>query len=332
MKKFILYPNYTPALDQNKFQKLYDILKICDSFVQNYKIDIYHTNMDINSYNYVICNYYDKIFEKWNLPIIILSRMDSGSLNRRNLNSLNNPLVKLICKEYVYTDKTLYNRTILDNRFHFEKIGELYNTSEFKQFTPKSTKVNDDSLDKIISLPWNLHQYSFINPTMTRLKTSKICEKPIDIFCIFHSHEKAHHLYLHRQKIKQLISTLADVFVIDMSYNVPKGEYLQKLQKSKICISPYGLGERIALDQFGLLSETIVIKPPMDSIITFPNIYTSEYMEFIKFDMSDMIEKVTYILTNYNKYKDIALQRKNKCIQFDDKYYAKLFINMLDEL
>ena len=95
-------------------------------------------------------------------------------------------------------------------------------------------------------------------------------------------------------------------------YNVlmdklPKQEYLSKLWQSKLAISPFGMGEVCYRDfelmQFG----TLMIKPDMSKVKTFPNPYISgdTYIP-VKHDWSDLMEKVEDILNNYNLYSDIS--------------------------
>ena len=109
-----------------------------------------------------------------------------------------------------------------------------------------------------------------------------------------------------------------------------KSDYIEQLSRAKICVAPYGLGGRIALDQLGLLAEAIVVKPDMSYVYTEPNIYTDEYMEFVECDWSGLEDKITHILDNYDNYKEIALKRKEQVKQFDKIYYGNCLINHLN--
>jgi hypothetical protein len=87
----------------------------------------------------------------------------------------------------------------------------------------------------------------------------------------------------------------------------PYNEYVDILRRSKMTLSPFGMGEVCFRDfeiiQFG----SIMIKPDMSNVITYPNIYIP-YETYIpvKLDWSDLNEQIHYVLENYNECKDIA--------------------------
>jgi hypothetical protein len=87
----------------------------------------------------------------------------------------------------------------------------------------------------------------------------------------------------------------------------PYNEYIDILRRSKMTISPFGMGEICFRDfeiiQFG----SIMIKPDMSNVITYPNIYIP-YETYIpcKLDWSDLSEKIHYVLDNYDECKEIA--------------------------
>jgi hypothetical protein len=72
-------------------------------------------------------------------------------------------------------------------------------------------------------------------------------------------------------------------------------------------LSPFGMGEVCFRDfeiiQFG----SIMIKPNMEKVITYPNIYIP-YETYVpcNADWSNLNEQIQYVLDNYNECKDIA--------------------------
>ena len=105
---------------------------------------------------------------------------------------------------------------------------------------------------------------------------------------------------------------------------------MDTIKRSKICVCPYGLGGRIALDQFALLAEAIVVKPDMSYMTTDPMIYTDKYMEF--FTMDNLKSVLANILGNYEKYNKLAKKRKKMVLKFDEKYYADRFVETIQEV
>lgn len=83
---------------------------------------------------------------------------------------------------------------------------------------------------------------------------------------------------------------------------ISRTDYLQKMDDSKIIISPYGQGEICYRDWEALQFGNIMIKPDMSNINTTPNIYFGDetYIS-CKYDWSDLDEKVDYILSNYDE-------------------------------
>ena len=88
---------------------------------------------------------------------------------------------------------------------------------------------------------------------------------------------------------------------------LPKQEYLSKLWQSKVAISPFGQGEICYRDfelmQFG----TLMIKPDMSKVKTFPNPYIKDdtYIS-VEHDWSNLMEKIETILENYDKYSSVS--------------------------
>jgi hypothetical protein len=77
----------------------------------------------------------------------------------------------------------------------------------------------------------------------------------------------------------------------------------QVLNRSKIAISPYGMGELCYRDLEAIQHGCIVIKPDMSQVITEPNLFIP-YETYIPCNVnySDLNEIVTNILDNYNDY------------------------------
>lgn len=87
---------------------------------------------------------------------------------------------------------------------------------------------------------------------------------------------------------------------------LPKDQYLDVLWKSKIALSPFGQGEICYRDfelmQFG----TLMIKPDMDMVNTFPNPYIgNETYISVNPDWSDLNETIEKVLANYRDYQYI---------------------------
>jgi hypothetical protein len=121
----------------------------------------------------------------------------------------------------------------------------------------------------------------------------------------------------HRTKAWDILNRVGDKYSV-LADKLPKPEYLDKLRKSKIAISPYGMGEVCFRDfelmQYGVL----MVKPDMSNINTAPGIYiNNETYIPCKPDWSDLQEIVEDILGNYQNYSYII---ENFRTQFKQKY------------
>jgi len=113
---------------------------------------------------------------------------------------------------------------------------------------------------------------------------------------------------------------------------VSKKNYLSELRKSKTCVSPFGHGEICWRDFEAIISGCVLIKPNMSHLETFPNVFIENktYVD-IKWDISDIQEKIHEVLNNYNEYIECAhsaqeLYRKH-ISDFDNFYHH--FISIL---
>jgi hypothetical protein len=83
--------------------------------------------------------------------------------------------------------------------------------------------------------------------------------------------------------------------------------YTQEIKKVKAVLSPFGFGEVCFRDFEAVLNGAILIKPEMDHITTWPNIYKpNETYIPIKWDASDLIEKVEYLLQNPKEFLEMS--------------------------
>ena len=332
--RIIIYPNYKKG--ENKFKELIQLIQGCKRYPE-YSFEFVDDLSNIGEHageSIMLANYYEDSMDSLELPIILFDRMDSVYVNRKCMRGINKSHVKMICKEYVMTEKKLYRNVYHKYRYHMEKYCKSVGILPEEINSKRKIEISESSLAKIQINSWNLFQYSFINPTMKSIKNSAVPEKDIDIFFVCHPHAELPALFHHRTLGQKTLKNIAKKHNYNISVEpLKKRDYISNLLRSKICIAPYGLGARVALDQMGLLSETIVIKPDMEFVKTEPNIYTSDLMEFVKCDWSDLEKIVVNLMDNYESYRKKAAARKAFVVDnYGEDYYIKKFINMLNKL
>jgi len=110
-----------------------------------------------------------------------------------------------------------------------------------------------------------------------------------------------------------------------------RGEsYYRKMKQSKVCISPWGLGEICFRDFEGITSGAILIKPDMGFIETWPQIY-SPWETYVpcKPDWSDLEDVVHHVISKHEKFRDIAF---NAFIELRNAWNNKIFAEKFDEI
>ena len=304
--------NLNKNYDDDRFKELVGIIKKSEKYNKLISFE-----NEIEKVEILLCNKYDDTISKLKkenpkLKIVICERYDSCTLSlHTSLEHVRE--VDAIFKEYVLKDRKHYTHEYVNNRYHFYLLE--------KDSKIKKKYLYQDDIDKIRCVPWNLKQYSNIcNKYMKTLQDSNptMDDKTVDIFLVCHPHIKHRILYEHRMNAMEKLKVIAKKYDLKIvTEELTKREYNTELIKSKICISPYGLGSRIALDQFGLLAKTIVIKPPMGHIDTTPNIYEEEMFEYCDINFDNMEEIILKILNDYEKYFEIAEKRFNNISDYE---------------
>ena len=150
--------------------------------------------------------------------------------------------------------------------------------------------------------------------------------KSIDICAIFGSggdisydHEVRNDIMYkeHREKIFQELKKLKQ------KYNIVSGRmdwqnYMKTLYNSKICISPFGMGEIRQGDGECVQMGTLICKENMSMFNFGSNVWEEEktYIPF-EYDCSNLVNQLDKVLSNYNSYENII---NNMRIKYFEEY------------
>lgn len=249
--------------------------------------------------------------------LVYLERYDSSTLGSTTSAYINHPNVKAVFKHYTTADCGRLRR------LHFD-------SGSYNQRSPPR-------LDKVYCVPWCLKQYThLVNSKMLKLaQAAPIYEKPIDIFYVVHDHAEKPALYAHRQAVRRILQQLTGKYVIEQRRDVNSHEYLDLLLQSKVCIAPYGLGERISLDQMGILAQCYIIKPPMEHLKTYPNIYTWSNFIYVTHDWSNLVGQLQELLRTYSgphallATKEALMKYDQVCLEDHFKHTLHIVGNQL---
>jgi hypothetical protein len=212
----------------------------------------------------------------------------------------------------------LFKHQLLKNREDYNKV------SAFGRWWFGTGSELDISYD-INEKNWNRIKLSGMNlgyQLPSYHQHTDISNEKEGICAIYHGHHKpipankatAPGIYYteHRVGAWDALSKLEDKYTI-LKNRLPKQEYLEKLWKSKLVLSPYGMGEICYRDFEAMQFGTLMVKPSMKNIDTYPNMYIeNETYVPVKEDWSDLCEVVEDISTNYNKYAHIPINFRNR--------------------
>ena len=201
-----------------------------------------------------------------------------------------------------------------------------------------SYDITEDEWDKIKLSGWNLGhlQTHLFRDRINPINTNKL----YDVCAIYQAEHRENYEHNNRNDIPYTKHRKGAWEVLDKKYiskkdKLPFQEYWEYLYNSRVCISPFGMGEGCFRDFESIATNTILIKPNMDIVITEPNIYIDKKTYFgVEYDWSNLNEVIDEVLSNFEEYNEMINSEVTN--QFRDKYTLEpycenmynLFVNM----
>jgi hypothetical protein len=236
----------------------------------------------------LLAKYYPKCF-------IIWERFDSCSIGS-TAKFLKYDQVLAVFKDYFFKINKIYR--LAHKRHHYYLTNPIkYGYTEFN--------ISDEEFNKVKIIPWGINQYShsLSKKDMKYVFTNRNTIKDIDIFAIFHTHSNDKILDYHRKKVLAIVKQFESKYTIVVQQTRTKIEFMNFISRSKVVICPYGFGERIASDQFALLSDAVLIKPDCSHMITEPNIYTKDICTFFSPTCNDLKTTIDTVMNDLPTYQ-----------------------------
>ena len=246
-------------------------------------------------------------------------------------------------------NQILKNKNLYLKNFYGRRIFSDYYNKKFgiKDKSPEKFVIPNKTNLKKIKISWNscFANYSYFGNYFIKifeytknpffLKYPRTCinfnKKYMDLNCRMSLKYSKNSISFQRKKIEEILKK-------KYSFNkVSRIKYFYELNKSKVLISPFGYGEINLKDFEAFLYGCVLLKPSMDHLHTWPNLYlkNNTFVSF-KWDFSDMLSKLYTILDNYNHYQGYAENAKifyEKILHSNEfhEIFCKRFIEIIKD-
>lgn len=239
------------------------------------------------------------------------------------------PFVKCYCKNQLFKDRTCYKKKYYGGRIYTDYYHKLYGVKDDVNPFP-STPIEPEYYERL-KVSWNSGLDNHGLGCHNRLRRIKHyfydrmhipykydtrfindCDKSNDISCRLGTRYNRNTAAIHRKKIIEIVRKRG----ISTS-KIKSAEYFCEIEKSKICVGPFGLGEITIRDYEIFIGGSLLLKPCVEHMETWPDLFVDNetYVSF-RWDLSDFEEKIENLLKNQDIITMISMQGQEKY-----KYY-----------
>lgn len=217
------------------------------------------------------------------------------------------PFVHKYLKSYILKDPDIYKNTLYGGRIFTDYYHKKYHiTDEQSKDAPVNAPVLDSAHLKKLELFWNPvlgYKRNLFFPNMARFfyKNPEQIRQHF-VSCRIGTNYSRETVAFQR---KQILATLS-------AYKLPTNKisyrsFKKELNNSLLSISPFGYGEFAYRDFESIKSGCILIKPSMDHLQTWPDIYQpmKTYVP-VTWDLDDLVTLLEQIQSSPTRYTAIA--------------------------
>ncbi len=272
------------------------------------------------------------------------------------------PYIDKLLKPFIFKDKNNYciplnGFTIITDYYYKKGMIDTYKPLPHKILPIKPIHIEEKNrhlLDKIqvgynssfadSSSNSNLWKYTYFNRVTRRffkiyskmLKPNKAFDyinpetkREKDLSCRILLDGYSNGIDFHRKQTAKILNKYIS------TDKLSRQNYFNEMSNSKVVVSPFGWGEiNVPRDYEVALSGSVLIKPDISHLETWPNIFNQDTVVQYKWDLSNLLETVEKVLDNYNYYMDFAirLQDQYKYYSFGrlgEEKFCEYFINMV---
>lgn len=242
------------------------------------------------------------------------------------------PHVHKYLKAQILKDKSLYQQSFYGSRIFTDYYNKNNAIQDKEPYIDQPVKNSDDI--KKIGVSWNsgLMNYGVFGPYIPRIrnrlplntllyfasaKRSASAPRALDITCRMGISYSRETVCYQRKKMREILSDHVQ------TNKLSRSEYLKEMSNSKICASPFGLGEITLKDFECFLSGSLLLKPDMSHMDTWPNFYVDDETCIThNWDLHDVKEKISWALSHEQNRIEIAQQGQKRYLEYTCKQGA----------
>ena len=230
------------------------------------------------------------------------------------------PHVEKYLKHQILVDKTAYLRPLYGRRKYSDYYHNKYGVDDDPKHEESFSQVKEMGDLKKIKVGWNtgVANYSLLGEYYGRLLSATnsrfFLRAAHTVTSNFNNKNTLIHCRMNLIYDKASVSFQRNLLAKKMagyldSRKVNRWKYFKELEKTKIVISPFGLGEITLKDFEAFLCNCILLKPNMDHMETWPNFYIKDKTYIgINWDFSDLGDVLERLSSNYKDYLCIAAE------------------------
>jgi len=210
----------------------------------------------------------------------------------------------LLLKSSLLKDRSLYKQGWHLGRYYWGE-GD-YKLEDFDQYSDRIILSGTNWISTHYS-GINVQWYDYSKPK--QYDVSAMFQYPQGMDVYEHGQLQSSHYDKFRKPVIDVLDQLDSKYNLARLENgvrVSTEEYYKRTSNAKILLAPFGYGAMAPRDLEAAMFGSILIKPDMSFIDTYPNPYIDgETYIACKHDFSDLQQKIEEVLGNYNKFSYI---------------------------
>lgn len=219
------------------------------------------------------------------------------------------PYVDKYLKKQLLADLDRYKTRIWGERLFCEYIHNKYGIED-QQLEQESHALLSDEFTNKIGLSWNVGLCDFRDWKLSLLFRKSLNSLPKDkipydkkvLDTYFNGTVNDSITGWQRMQCQTLLMNNSSIRCGEVSYRVSSEIYQQEIRNTKSLISPFGWGEICFRDFEAFQFHSVLIKPSLDHLVTFPSFFVNDetYIS-VDWELSDLYDAIDKVRTSIGR-------------------------------